>query len=93
MKKLALILGTTLLLTGCATSHDAYYAAVLEREKRQAEMELRADTAIAQMAISGDAESKNIAIIYFATRAQQARSDQNSIEPPKSIFPWLNKAP
>jgi hypothetical protein len=90
MKRIALILVSTLFLTACATGHDAYYAAVLEREKRQAEMELRADTAIAQMAISGDAGAKEIAIIYFATRAHQAGQSEKEIKPPKSIFPWLN---
>ena len=93
MKRLALAAAAALTLTACATSQDAYYAAIAEREKRQAEMELRADTAIAQMAQGGDAQAKGMAIMYFAQRANQARSTQG-IAPPKStaeqLLPWAS---
>jgi hypothetical protein len=93
MKRLALVAIATLTLTACATTgQDAYYAAIAEREKRQAEMELRADTAIAQMAQSGDEQAKGMAIMYFAQRANQARAGGQGIAPPKStaeqLLPW-----
>jgi hypothetical protein len=94
MKRLALAAAAALTLTACATSQDAYYAAIAEREKRQAEMELRADTAIAQMAQSGDAQAKGMAIMYFAQRAGQARNGAQGIAPPKStaeqLLPWAS---
>jgi hypothetical protein len=92
MKRLALVAIAAITLTACATSQDAYYQAIAEREKRQAEMELRADTAIAQMAQSGDEQAKGMAIMYFAQRANQARAGGQGIAPPKStaeqLLPW-----
>ena len=96
MKRLALVAVAAISLTGCfaTTGQNAYYAAMAEREKRQAEMELRADTAIAQMAQGGDAQAKGMAIMYFAQRAGQARNGGQGIAPPKStaeqLLPWAS---
>lgn len=94
MIKLTLILASALALTACATNQDAYYNAIAEREKRQAEMELRADTAIAQMAGSGDAQAKGMAIMYFAQKSNGAKSTQQGIARPKTtaeaLLPWAS---
>jgi hypothetical protein len=91
MKRLIIATAVALTLTACATGNDAYYNAIAEREKRQAEQELRADTAIAQMAQSGDAQAKGMALMYFATK-QVAKSNQQAINAPRStadqILPW-----
>jgi hypothetical protein len=91
MKKLALTAIAALTLTACATGNDAYYNAIAEREKRQAEQELRADTAIAQMAQSGDPQAKGMAIMYFATK-NASKASQSVIAAPKSVaeqvLPW-----
>jgi uncharacterized lipoprotein YmbA len=93
MKKLALTAIAALTLTACATGNDAYYNAIAEREKRQAEQELRADTAIAQMAQSGDPQAKGMAIMYFATK-NASKASQQAIAAPKStaeqILPWAS---
>jgi len=92
--KLIATLAAALTLTACATGNDAYYAAIAEREKRQAEQELRADTAIAQMASGGDAQAKGMAIMYFAQKASGAKASQQAIAAPKStaeaILPWAS---
>lgn len=93
MKKLALTAIAALTLTACATGNDAYYNAIAEREKRQAEQELRADTAIAQMAQSGDPQAKGMAIMYFATK-NASKASQSAIAAPKStaeqLLPWAS---
>jgi hypothetical protein len=93
MKKLALTAIAALTLTACATGNDAYYNAIAEREKRQAEQELRADTAIAQMAQSGDPQAKGMAIMYFATK-NASKASQSVIAAPKSVaeqvLPWAS---
>jgi RNA 3'-terminal phosphate cyclase len=93
MKKLALTAIAALTLTACATGNDAYYNAIAEREKRQAEQELRADTAIAQMAQTGDPQAKGMAIMYFATK-NASRASQSAIAAPKSVaeqvLPWAS---
>jgi hypothetical protein len=90
MKLLALI--PAILLTACATGNDAYYNAIAEREKRQADNELRADTAIANMAATGDAQAKGMGLMYFALKAQN--KSQTMIAAPKSvaeqILPWAS---
>jgi hypothetical protein len=90
--KLLTIAAAALTLTACATNQDAYYAAIAAREARQAEQELRADTAIAQMASSGDAQAKGMAIMHFAMKANNAKSSQQMIAAPKStaeaLLPW-----
>ena len=90
--KLIAIAAAALTLTACATNQDAYYQAISEREKRQAEQELRADTAIAQMASGGDAQAKGMAIMYFAQKASGAKQAQQAIAAPKStaeaLLPW-----
>ena len=92
MKRLILATAVALTLTACATNQDAYYAAIAAREARQAEQELRADTAIAQMASSGDAQAKGMAIMHFAMKANNAKSSQQMIAAPKStaeaLLPW-----
>ena len=92
MIKLTLILASAFALTACATNDAAYYAAVAEREKRQAEIEMRADTAIAQMASGGDAQAKGMAIMYFAQKANGVKAAQQGIAAPKSLsdklLPW-----
>jgi hypothetical protein len=94
MKRLILATAVALTLTACATNQDAYYNAIAAREARQAEQELRADTAIAQMASSGDAQAKGMAIMHFAMKASNAKSSQQMIAAPKSvsdqILPWLS---
>jgi hypothetical protein len=81
-------------LTACATGHKEYYAAVSAREARLAEQELRADTAIAQMAGSGDAQAKGMGLMYFALKANNVKQNQQSIAAPKTIaeqlLPWAS---
>lgn len=93
MKKLTIALAAALTLTACATGNEAYYAAIKEREQRQAEQELRSDTAIAQMAATGDAQAKGMAIMYFASKSQN-KAAQQAIAAPKSIadqlLPWAS---
>jgi hypothetical protein len=95
MKRLVLAAAAALTLTACATNQEAYYMAIAEREKRQAELEMRADTAIAQMAQNGDAQVKGMAIMYFANRANQAKSiSGQGLQAPKSmaeqLLPWAS---
>ena len=94
MKRLILAITVALTLTACATNQDAYYNAIAAREARQAEQELRADTAIAQMAASGDAQAKGMALMHFAMKAQSAKSSQQMIAAPKStaeqLLPWAS---
>ena len=92
MKRIILATAVALTLTACATNQDAYYNAIAAREARQAEQELRADTAIAQMAASGDAQAKGMAIMHFAMKASNAKQSQQMIAAPKStaeaLLPW-----
>ena len=94
MKRIILATAVALTLTACATNQDAYYAAIAAREARQAEQELRADTAIAQMAASGDAQAKGMAIMHFAMKASNAKQSQQMIAAPKSVadqlLPWAS---
>ena len=94
MMKIAIILASALTLTACATGHKEYYAAVSAREARLAEQELRADTAIAQMAGSGDAQAKGMGLMYFALKANNVKQNQQSIAAPKTIaeqlLPWAS---
>lgn len=94
MKKLVIATAVALTLTACATGNEAYYAAIKEREQRIADQELRSDTAIAQMAASGDAQAKGMAIMYFASKGQQSKTAQQHIAAPKSvaeqILPWAS---
>jgi hypothetical protein len=94
MKRLILATVVALTLTACATNQDAYYNAIAAREARQAEQELRADTAIAQMAASGDAQAKGMALMHFAMKANNAKSSQQMIAAPKStaeqLLPWAS---
>jgi hypothetical protein len=91
MKLLAIVFAA-MILTACATGNDAYYAAIAAREARQAEQELRADTAIAQMAASGDAQAKGMALMHFAMKANSVKQNQQAIAAPKStaeaLLPW-----
>jgi hypothetical protein len=92
MKRIILATVVALTLTACATNQDAYYAAIAAREARQAEQELRADTAIAQMAASGDAQAKGMALMHFAMKANSVKQNQQTIAAPKStaeaLLPW-----
>jgi hypothetical protein len=92
MKRLILATAVALTLTACATNQDAYYNAIAAREARQAEQELRADTAIAQMAASGDAQAKGMALMHFAMKANSVKQNQQAIAAPKStaeaLLPW-----
>ena len=92
MKRIILATAVALTLTACATNQDAYYAAIAAREARQAEQELRADTAIAQMAASGDAQAKGMALMHFAMKANSVKQNQQAIAAPKStaeaLLPW-----
>jgi hypothetical protein len=92
MKRIILATAVALTLTACATNQDAYYNAIAAREARQAEQELRADTAIAQMAASGDAQAKGMALMHFAMKANSVKQSQQMIAAPKtmaeSLLPW-----
>jgi secreted PhoX family phosphatase len=92
MKRIILATAVALTLTACATNQDAYYNAIAAREARQAEQELRADTAIAQMAASGDAQAKGMALMHFALKATSVKQSQQMIAAPKStaeaLLPW-----
>jgi protein involved in sex pheromone biosynthesis len=94
MKRLILATAVALTLTACATNQDAYYNAIAAREARQAEQELRADTAIAQMAASGDAQAKGMALMHFAMKANSVKQNQQAIAAPKSVadqlLPWAS---
>jgi hypothetical protein len=94
MKRILLATAAALTMTACATNQDAYYNAIAAREARQAEQELRADTAIAQMAASGDAQAKGMAIMHFAMKASNAKQGQQAIAAPKSVadqlLPWAS---
>jgi protein involved in sex pheromone biosynthesis len=95
MKRIILATAVALTLTACATNQDAYYQAIAAREQRQAEQELRADTAIAQMAASGDAQAKGMALMHFAMKAAGgAKQAQQAIAAPKtmaeSLLPWAS---
>jgi hypothetical protein len=91
MKRTILATAVALTLTACATGQDAYYNAIAEREKRQADNELRADTAIANMAATGGEQAKGMGLMYFALKAQN-KGSQSMIAAPKSmaeqILPW-----
>jgi len=93
MKRIILATAVALTLTACATNQDAYYQAIAAREQRQAEQELRADTAIAQMAASGDPQAKGMAIMHFAIKAQNSKQS-TPIAAPKStaeaLLPWAS---
>jgi hypothetical protein len=93
MKRIILAITVALTLTACATNQEAYYNAIAAREARQAEQELRADTAIAQMAQTGDPQAKGMAIMYFATK-NASKAAQQAIAAPKSvaeqILPWAS---
>ena len=90
--KLIAIAAAALTLTACATNQDAYYSAIAEREKRQAEQELRADMAVAEMAAKGDLQAKGMGIMYFALKNAGAKQAQQAIAAPKStaeaLLPW-----
>jgi hypothetical protein len=94
MKALLIAALAAITLTACATNQDAYYNAIAAREARQAEQELRADTAIAQMAATGDAQAKGMAIMHFAMKASNAKQSQQHIAAPKTIadqlLPWAS---
>jgi hypothetical protein len=94
MKRIILATFVALTLTACATNQDAYYNAIAAREARQAEQELRADTAIAQMAASGDAQAKGMALMHFAMKANSVKQNQQAIAAPKtmaeSLLPWAS---
>ena len=90
--KLIATIAAALTLTACATNQSAYYTAIAEREKRQAEQELRADMAVAEMAAKGDAQAKGMGLMYFALKNAGAKQNQQAIAAPKSVaetlLPW-----
>jgi hypothetical protein len=92
MKRIILATATALTLTACATNQDAYYAAIAAREARQAEQELRADTAIIELAAKGDDKAKGAAQMYFAMKNAGSKASQQMIAAPKStaeaLLPW-----
>jgi hypothetical protein len=92
MKRILLATAVALTLTACATNQDAYYNAIAAREARQAEQELRADTAIIELAAKGDDKAKGAAQMYFALKANSAKQNQQMIAAPKStaeaLLPW-----
>jgi hypothetical protein len=94
MKFFVITILATLAMTGCATGNDAYYNAIAAREARIAEQELRADTAVAQMAASGDAQAKGMALMHFAMKANSVKQNQPAIAAPKStaeaLLPWAS---
>ena len=90
--KLIAIAAAALTLTACSTSQEAYYKAIEARENRLAQQELRADTAIVEMAAKGDDQAKGAAQMYFALKNAGAKSSQQMIAAPKSVaeslLPW-----
>ena len=92
--KLIAIAAAALTLTACATSQDSYYNAIAEREKRLAQQEMIADTAIADMAAKGDLQAKGMGIMYFALKNAGAKQSQQAIAAPKStaetLLPWAS---
>ena len=90
--KLIAIAAAALTLTACATSQDSYYNAIAEREKRLAQQEMIADTAIADMAAKGDLQAKGMGIMYFALKNAGAKQAQQAIAAPKTtaeaLLPW-----
>ena len=94
MKRLILATAVALTLTACATNQDAYYAAIAAREARQAEQELRADTAIIELAAKGDDKAKGAAQMYFAMKNAGSKASQQMIAAPKStaeaLLPWAS---
>ena len=92
--KLIATIAAALTLTACATSQDAYYNAMAEREKRLAQQEMIADTAIADMATKGDLQAKGMGIMYFALKNAGAKQAQQAIAAPKSVaeslLPWAS---
>jgi hypothetical protein len=93
MKRILLATAAALTLTACATNQDAYYKAIEARENRLAQQELRADSAIADMAAAGGPEAKGMGIMYFGLKSAGAKANQQMIAAPKSvseqILPWL----
>jgi hypothetical protein len=94
MKRLILATAVALTLTACATNQDAYYKAIEARENRLAQQELRADSAIADMAAAGGPEAKGMGIMYFGLKSAGAKTNQQMIAAPKSvseqILPWAS---
>ncbi|MCH9834137.1 hypothetical protein K0U83_00665, partial [bacterium] len=93
--KLIAILAAALTLTACGTtSQDAYYKAIEARENRLAQQELRADTAIADMAAAGGPEAKGMGIMYFGLKNAGSKASQQMIAAPKSVadslLPWAS---
>jgi hypothetical protein len=92
MKRIILATAVALTLTACATNQDAYYAAIAAREARQAEQELRADTAIVELAAKGDDKAKGAAQMYFAMKNAGSKASQQIIAAPKTmaeaLLPW-----
>jgi hypothetical protein len=94
MKRIILATAVALTLTACATNQDAYYKAVEARENRLAQQELRADSAIADMAAAGGPEAKGMGIMYFGLKSAGAKANQQMIAAPKSVaeqlLPWAS---
>lgn len=91
--KIIATIAAALTLTACGTtSQDAYYKAIEARENRLAQQELRADTAIVEMAAKGDDQAKGAAQMYFALKNAGAKTAQQMIAAPKStaeaLLPW-----
>jgi hypothetical protein len=93
MKRILLATAVALTLAACATNQEAYYKAIEARENRLAQQELRADSAIADMAAAGGPEAKGMGIMYFGLKSAGAKANQQMIAAPKSvseqILPWL----
>jgi hypothetical protein len=94
MKRILLATAAALTLTACATNQEAYYKAVEARENRLAQQELRADSAIADMAAAGGPEAKGMGIMYFGLKSAGAKQSQQMIAAPKSVadslLPWAS---
>jgi hypothetical protein len=96
MNRIILLAAAAIALTGCVTAPTqvAYYDAIAAREKRQAEQELRADSAIADMAAKGGPEAKGMGIMYFALKSAGSKASQQMIAAPKSaaeqLLPWAS---
>jgi hypothetical protein len=94
MKRILLATAAALTLTACATNQEAYYKAIEARENRLAQQELRADSAIADMAAAGGPEAKGMGIMYFGLKSAGAKANQQMIAAPKSVaeqlLPWAS---
>jgi hypothetical protein len=79
-----------LLATGCATGHAQYYEAVKAVEEAKANAQAAQATAIMNLAASGDAQSKGMALMWFAMQGQKGGGAGPAVMPPPAdpVLEW-----